>query len=64
MSQRGADNADAAAERGHRVHRFADLEVDTALQRVSRDGHEVPLPRLSYDLLLALVDAAPAVLSN
>ncbi len=41
-----------------------DLEIDTGRQAVSRDGHEVALPKLSYDLLIALVESAPDVVSN
>ena len=40
-----------------------DLLVDTARARVTRDGVELPLPKLSFDLLVALIEAAPSVLS-
>lgn len=43
------------------VYRFDDLELDVGLQRVLRGGVEVPLPKLSFDFLLALVEAAPNV---
>lgn len=39
--------------------RVGDLEIDVGLQRVVRDGVQVPLPKLSFDLLLVLVRAAP-----
>lgn len=45
------------------VYRLADLRLDTGRQRLMRDGREVPLPRLSYELLVALVQAAPNVVS-
>ncbi|HXC58612.1 MAG TPA: winged helix-turn-helix domain-containing protein, partial [Steroidobacteraceae bacterium] len=40
---------------------LADLTIDRARAQVSRNGVEISLPRLSYDLLLALVDQAPAI---
>jgi TolB-like protein/DNA-binding winged helix-turn-helix (wHTH) protein len=47
-----------------RIFRFADLELDEGRQRVTRGGTEVPLPKLSFDLLLTLAEAAPNFLSN
>ena len=47
-----------------RRYRFADLELDEGRQRVLRDGQEVPLPKLSFDLLLVLLESAPNYLSN
>lgn len=41
-----------------------DLEIDLDLARVTRDGAAIPLPRLSFDLLLALAQAAPGYLSH
>jgi TolB-like protein/DNA-binding winged helix-turn-helix (wHTH) protein/Tfp pilus assembly protein PilF len=41
-----------------------DLHVDVGQQRVTRTGIEIPLPNLSFQLLLALVRAAPNVLSH
>lgn len=38
-----------------------DLTIDVEGERASRDGREIPLPKLSFDLLLALVRAAPAL---
>lgn len=43
------------------IYRFADLTLDVGAARVSRDGQPVPLARLSFDLLLALVRRAPDV---
>lgn len=47
-----------------RIYRFADLEVDEGRQRVRRGGTELPLPKLSFDLLLVLLDAAPNFVSH
>ena len=47
-----------------RVFEVADLVIDLARQRVTRNAHEIALPKLSFDLLLVLIRAAPAVLSN
>jgi DNA-binding winged helix-turn-helix (wHTH) protein len=41
-----------------------DLHVDVGRQRVSRAGLEITLPNLSFQLLVALVRAAPNVLSH
>jgi DNA-binding winged helix-turn-helix (wHTH) protein len=43
--------------------RIGDLVLDVGQQRVTRGDHEVPLPKLSFDLLLALARRAPDVLS-
>lgn len=50
------DNAPAA-------FRFADLELDAGRRSVVRDDQAIALPRKSFDMLLALVDAAPDNLS-
>ena len=42
---------------------LADLHVDLGLQSVRRDSIEIPLPKLSFDVLLALARAAPNILS-
>jgi len=47
-----------------RIFSFADLELDEGRQRVTRRGTELPLPKLSFDLLLTLAEAAPNFLSN
>src|SRR6478609_2030404 len=44
--------------------RAADLEIDVGLQRVERNGACIELPRLSFELLLALLRGAPHFLSN
>jgi DNA-binding winged helix-turn-helix (wHTH) protein len=46
------------------IFTVGDLRIDTGLQRVSRGEQEIPLPNLSFKLLLALVRAAPNFLSN
>ncbi|MGH8496105.1 MAG: winged helix-turn-helix domain-containing protein [Gammaproteobacteria bacterium] len=43
--------------------RLGDLRIDLDRRQVSRDGAEIRLPALSFDLLVALVAAAPKVLS-
>lgn len=46
------------------IFRFADLEIDQGRQRVLRNGKELPLPKLSFDLLIALAESAPNYVSN
>ena len=41
-----------------------DLYLDVGQQRVTRAGSDIALPNLSFRLLVALVRAAPNVLSN
>jgi len=43
---------------------FADLVLDVRRGELSRDTSKVALPKLSYDLLVALVESAPALLSQ
>jgi DNA-binding response OmpR family regulator len=43
------------------IFEAGDLTIDLGRQRVTRDGQEIPLPKLSFDLLLALVRAAPNI---
>jgi TolB-like protein/DNA-binding winged helix-turn-helix (wHTH) protein/Tfp pilus assembly protein PilF len=45
-------------------YRVGDLLIDTGRQRVTRGDEAVALPKLSYDLLIALVHAAPNLISN
>ena len=42
---------------------IGDLIIDTGTQVVSRDGVSIALPKLSFDLLLVLVRAAPNLVS-
>jgi TolB-like protein/DNA-binding winged helix-turn-helix (wHTH) protein len=44
-------------------YRAGDLEIDVGRQQVTRAGADVPLPKLSFDLLLALIRAAPNLVS-
>ena len=44
--------------------RIGDLVVDTGARTVTRGSQPIDLPKLSFDLLLALVDAAPDALST
>jgi TolB-like protein/DNA-binding winged helix-turn-helix (wHTH) protein/Tfp pilus assembly protein PilF len=44
-------------------YRAGDLLIDTGRQRLTRDGAAISLPKLSYDLLLVLVRAAPNLVS-
>jgi DNA-binding winged helix-turn-helix (wHTH) protein/Flp pilus assembly protein TadD len=55
---------DSAATDPGRVYRFADLALYPAKGELRRSGVAIPLPRLSWELLLALVEAAPAVLDQ
>ena len=48
-----------AAEPDQTSYQVGDLIVDVGQQRVTRSGTEISLPRLSFDLLLALTVAAP-----
>jgi TolB-like protein/DNA-binding winged helix-turn-helix (wHTH) protein/Tfp pilus assembly protein PilF len=47
-----------------KIFRIDDLELDEGRQRVVRNGREVPLPKLSFDLLLVLAESAPNFVSN
>jgi len=40
-----------------------DLCLDVGRQRLERSGIEIPIPKLSFDFLLALVRAAPNVVT-
>jgi TolB-like protein/DNA-binding winged helix-turn-helix (wHTH) protein len=56
----GTPPASEAAELGYQVD---DLIIDLGSQRVTRSGAVIPLPALSFDLLIALVRAAPNLVS-
>ncbi len=58
-----SEPARTAQNGGSLQYRVGDLLIDTGPQRVTRDGHVIALPKLSYDLLIALVRAAPNLLS-
>ena len=57
-------NVRRGAPRALEVYEVSDLMIDLARQRVTRAAAEIALPKLSFDLLLVLMRAAPAVLSN
>jgi DNA-binding winged helix-turn-helix (wHTH) protein/Tol biopolymer transport system component len=46
------------------VYRFADLTLDVGQARLERGGKPIQLGRLTYRLLLALVESAPNVLTH
>ena len=45
------------------IYRIADLQLDIGLVRLTRGGREIALPKLSFDLLVALAEAAPRLLT-
>jgi DNA-binding winged helix-turn-helix (wHTH) protein/TolB-like protein/Tfp pilus assembly protein PilF len=53
----------SAAAGGSQRYQLLDLELDVGRQTVSRNGVVLHVPKLSFDLLLALTRAAPNVLS-
>ena len=57
MEQEGAT---AAGVTGYQID---DLIINLGQQRVTRDGTEIPLPHLSFDLLVTLAQAAPNFVS-
>jgi TolB-like protein/DNA-binding winged helix-turn-helix (wHTH) protein len=57
-----SDNASGAlAEAGG--YRVGDLIVDVPRERVTREGREIPLAKLSFDLLVMLIRNAPDLVS-
>lgn len=44
--------------------RIADLEVDIGKAEVTRGDEKIALPKLSFDLLCALINSAPAIVTN
>ena len=57
-------NVRSGAARELEVYQISDLVIDVARQRVTRGPAEIALTKLSFDLLLVLIRAAPAVVSN
>jgi DNA-binding winged helix-turn-helix (wHTH) protein len=45
-------------------YEIGDLLVDVGLRRVTRVGEDVPLGRLTFDLLVALAERAPRVVTQ
>ncbi len=50
-------------ERSGSIFDCGDLHIDVGRQRVLQAGRDIELPKLSFDVLLALVRVAPNVLS-
>jgi TolB-like protein/DNA-binding winged helix-turn-helix (wHTH) protein len=44
--------------------RVGDLEIDIGKAEVTRGDEKVALPKLSFDMLCALINAAPAIVTN
>ena len=61
MAARGSGETPAGAAE---VWQVGDLTIDVGQQRITRRGVEIRLPKLSFDLLLALVRRAPNVVSS
>jgi TolB-like protein/DNA-binding winged helix-turn-helix (wHTH) protein len=57
-------NASTASLSPQAMFEFADLTLDARQRAVFRDGLRIPLPKLTYELLFALVDAAPSLLGH
>ncbi|MEE4163798.1 MAG: winged helix-turn-helix domain-containing protein [Woeseiaceae bacterium] len=53
----------AAPENSPVRYEINDLVVDTGSRQVTRDGHSLKVVGLTFDLLVALAEAAPAMLS-
>ena len=60
---RNKDSTSTVSTRLH-AYRIDDLIVEVEKVRVSRDNREIPLAKLSFDLLLALIEIAPAVATS
>lgn len=61
--QSAAPQADAGTVTAPASYRLDDLLVLPGTQQLLRDGKEILLPKLSFDLLLALIRAAPNTLT-
>src|SRR5277367_3551280 len=59
----GVSLSSSSADRDPMKYRVSDLTIDTGRQVVSRATDPIALPKLSYDLLLVLVRAAPNLVS-
>jgi TolB-like protein/DNA-binding winged helix-turn-helix (wHTH) protein/Tfp pilus assembly protein PilF len=49
---------------GRECYRVGDLVVDVGLQRVTGPAGDIELPKLSFDMLLALIRSAPDFITN
>lgn len=54
----------ATGARAREAYRVGDLDIDVGQQRVAGPSGEIALPRLSFELLLALVRRAPDFVTN
>lgn len=55
---------DSAVHIPEEIYQAGDLRIDVGRHQVTRDGGLVPLPNLSFELLLALVRAHPRMLTT
>jgi len=60
------ENTDKETTESNRATRYLidDLNLDVQRGELTRDGETLTLPKLSYDLLVALAQASPALLSQ
>ncbi len=60
------NNAEIEATKNNKATRYLidDLNLDVQRGELTRNGEALTLPKLSYDLLVALAQAAPALLSQ
>ncbi len=64
MTDRQTPDSQAQRELAVSQYRAGDLLIDVGRQRVVRDHRTIALPKLSFDLLVALARAAPNVVSS
>ena len=64
MSETARHNAKGTPVRQPSAYRFADLTLHVGQHRLERDGKAIELGRLTYALLVALVESAPNVLTH
>jgi TolB-like protein/DNA-binding winged helix-turn-helix (wHTH) protein len=55
---------DSAVHALGEIYQAGDLCIDVGRHRVAREGSEIPLPNLSFELLLALAKAHPRMLTT
>jgi TolB-like protein/DNA-binding winged helix-turn-helix (wHTH) protein/lipoprotein NlpI len=58
------DRPNAGPDHGNLHYRVGDLSIDLGRQQVTRGGQTIALPKLSYDMLIALLRAAPNLVTN
>jgi TolB-like protein/Flp pilus assembly protein TadD/DNA-binding winged helix-turn-helix (wHTH) protein len=59
----GMENTQAATGPESAGFQVGDLIIDPGQRRVTRDGTDIPLPHLSFELLMALARSAPDLVS-